>query len=117
MEEKMLIVNIGEQGFTKVIHGEKGAIRETKHFPPNVPVECSAEMAVGLLKKYNNPTMKIIMRSAEGFALIDPPVVPIIPATDEPLIDGEEDEPIAADDPMRGHIAQKKKQKRGRPRK
>jgi hypothetical protein len=74
----MLIVNIGSQGFTKVLHGEKGAVIETKEFLPNIPVDCSKEMGIGLLKKYNNPTMQIIMRSAEGFALSENPVTPII---------------------------------------
>jgi hypothetical protein len=78
----MLLVNVGTQGFTKIRNGEKGAVLETKHFPPNIPVECSDEMGKDLLKKYNNPTMQIIMRSAEGFALSDNVVVPVVTEQD-----------------------------------
>ena len=106
-EGKMLIVNIGEQGFTKCLYGEKGAVRETKHFPPNVPVECSAEMATILLKKHNDPTKKIIMRSAEGFALSDNPVLPIVETQEDGPI-----EPVTPADPVvpkrRGRPAKKK---------
>lgn len=93
MDEKMLVVNVGVQGITRVRYrggngADKGFVVEHKHFPPLTPVECSKEMATGLLKKYNNPTMAIIFRMAEGFALSDAPVVPLF-SYDAELVDGE----------------------------
>jgi len=89
----MLIVNVGVQGMTKVRYrgGDKpdcSFVIEHKTFPTNVPVECSDEMAVGLLKKYNNPNMAIVFRSADGFALSETPVVPVFP------YDAEEPQPV-----------------------
>jgi hypothetical protein len=118
MEENMLIVNIGSQGFSKTRNGDKGTVLESKSFPPNIPVECSKEMALGLLKKYNNPTMAIIMRSAEGFSLADNPTVPIVDSEDirnaETAASEEAEEKIANDDPMTGY-QKSMKRKRGRP--
>jgi hypothetical protein len=105
MEGKMIVVNVGECGITKVLSGEKGAVREKRFFPPNIPVECSHEMAVGLLKKYNNPTMKIIFRSAEGFALTESEALPIFDTEIGEVApeSAEVEEPVA------------EKKKRGRP--
>ena len=71
----MLVVNIGTQGITKVRYKggndpDKGFVVEHKHFPPDVPVECSEEMGKNLLAKYSNPTMAVYFKSHED-ALVD----------------------------------------------
>lgn len=81
---KLLIVNAGVNGITKVwnhLTGEK----EQKLFPPNIPIECSEEMGEYLLRKFCDPQMAIYFKSADGAALVSAPIEPDEPPTSEEL--------------------------------
>lgn len=61
MENRIVVMNIGTQGCNKFRY-EGRRVLERKHFPPNVPVECSREIGEALLRKHNDPTKAIFFR-------------------------------------------------------